>query len=465
MLATFGICAAVTAQAQGPDQAAAMAAVRTLTVHPAIEPTPALKYRLLPTFYERKPGNAATLYKTAALLLVEHRDATLMDKIAKWNATPLAELPQEEVAAALAQFTDVLHYVELGAWRERCEWDWPLEDGGNMLLPDMQSYRNIARVLVLRARLQVLKRDYAGAMRTLETGFSFAAHVGHGPVLINDLVGIYITNLLLDATEDFVQAPDAPSLYWALSALPSPFVDIGPAMEFELGGMCWAPDELKHPEAACLSPAGWADIFGHQLAESGGSGGDGLARGVFGLSPLALALVTYTDAKQHLIGKGEAPDRVEAMPVFQVVAIYLRDGWRVSADEALKWWWYTPYPQARTDLGRIDRVFTEAGTKKYGWLVGLLMPALGRARFVAMMPDRRIAALRAVEAIRLHAAATGGSLPARLEDVRQAPIPLNPMTGEPFAYELQGNRAILSAPAERWDGPDTQVNYEIEIAK
>jgi hypothetical protein len=153
------------------------------------------------------------------------------------------------------------------------------------------------------------------------------------------------------------------------------------------------------------------------------------------------------------------------MPVFQVVAIYLRDGWRVSADEALKWWWYTPYPQARTDLGRIDRVFTEAGTKKYGWLVGLLMPALGRARFVAMMPDRRIAALRAVEAIRLHAAATGGSLPARLEDVRQAPIPLNPMTGEPFAYELQGNRAILSAPAERWDGPDTQVNYEIEIAK
>src|SRR5213593_2791887 len=36
-----------------------------LTVHPAAEPTPALKYRLLPEVRELTPGNAAVLYYRA----------------------------------------------------------------------------------------------------------------------------------------------------------------------------------------------------------------------------------------------------------------------------------------------------------------------------------------------------------------------------------------------------------------
>jgi len=464
MLVTVGICAAVTAQAQGPDQAAVIAPGRVLTVHPAVEPTPAFKYRLLPTSYERKPGNAATLYKTAALLLAQLQDAPLMDKIATWDTTPLAELPQEEVAAALSQFTNALHYVELGAWRERCEWDWPLEDGAAMLLPDLSSYRTITRVLVLKARLQVLKHDYSGAIQTLETGFAFAAHVGRGPVLINGLVGIAMATVLLDAAEDLIQAPDAPSLYWALTALPSPLINLDEAAEFELGWMCWAPNELKHPEETCLSPAGWVNVFDRLYGTVGPGGQVAEPGAVPGLAAGGFALVTYTEAKLHLIEQGQAAEVVEAMPVLQVVAIYLRDGWRLRADEGLKWW-YTPCPQALADPGRIDQIAAEARNSKDGWLVGFLMPALGGARLAPVFLERRIAALRAVEAIRLYAATTGGRLPARLEDVRQAPIPLNPMRGEPFAYAVQGNQAILSAPAERREAPERQVRYEIEIAK
>jgi len=33
-----------------------------ITLYPAAEPTPALKYRLLPKFIDRKPGNAAVFY-------------------------------------------------------------------------------------------------------------------------------------------------------------------------------------------------------------------------------------------------------------------------------------------------------------------------------------------------------------------------------------------------------------------
>jgi hypothetical protein len=95
------------------------------------------------------------------------------------------------------------------------------------------------------------------------------------------------------------------------------------------------------------------------------------------------------------------------------------------------------------------------------------MPALGNARFGQVKLDRQIAALRTVEAIRLYAGAAGGRLPARLEEVQQVPVPLNPMTGEPFTYELQADRAVLSAPLESDDRrmPEKAVRYEIQIAK
>ena len=55
-------------------------------------------------------------------------------------------------------------------------------------------------------------------------------------------------------------------------------------------------------------------------------------------------------------------------------------------------------------------------------------------------------ALQCIEAIRLYAAAHAGKLPARLEDITEAPAPLDPATGHPFIYEVVGDSATLSAP-------------------
>lgn len=454
VLAFLAACLCATATAQEQEQVA----VRRLAVRPAAEPVPAMRYRLMPTFHEREPGNAATVLKTAALMLVEHRDKEALDKVAKWGGMPLEQLPREEVQSVLSQFADVLRYVELGAWRERCDWDWPLQEGAAMLLPDLAAYRNMARLLALKARMQILEHDYDGAIHTLETGFAFASHVAEGRILINGLVGSAIASLMLDATGDLMQAPDAPSLYWALTALPRPLVDLRQAIEFELTGMAFWPKELRKPEQMYLSPRQWAEVFrslGNLVGEGSRSGS---------LSPTAIALVTYTDAKRHLLEKGRPPEELEAMPVLQVVAIYLRDGWRLRADEALKWW-YAPYPQARAGLDAIERVVAEARKDKSGWLVALLMPALQRARFHQMRFERRIAGLRAVEAMRVHAGVTGAGLPARLEEIERVPVPLNPMRGEPFEYELRDGRAVLSAPLEPDGRPEDAFRYEIELVR
>ena len=42
----------------------------------------------------------------------------------------------------------------------------------------------------------------------------------------------------------------------------------------------------------------------------------------------------------------------------------------------------------------------------------------------------------------MHAAATG-KLPATLDEVRVVPIPLDPATGGPFSYKLEGETATL----------------------
>jgi hypothetical protein len=54
--------------------------------------------------------------------------------------------------------------------------------------------------------------------------------------------------------------------------------------------------------------------------------------------------------------------------------------------------------------------------------------------------------LRTVELLRLHAASTG-SLPATLEEIRVAPIPENPETGRPFVYVLKDGVGIITAIA------------------
>jgi hypothetical protein len=60
------------------------------------------------------------------------------------------------------------------------------------------------------------------------------------------------------------------------------------------------------------------------------------------------------------------------------------------------------------------------------------------------LADRQLAALTAVEALRSYASANGGRLPARLDEVKETPVPLNPATGAPFEYQVDGEAATLS---------------------
>ena len=72
--------------------------------------------------------------------------------------------------------------------------------------------------------------------------------------------------------------------------------------------------------------------------------------------------------------------------------------------------------------------------------------------------------LQVVEALRLHAASEG-KLPSHLEDIHAVPIPVDPVTGRPFEYKLEANRAVLYAPAPAGEAVNDRnaIRYELTL--
>src|SRR5262249_62142375 len=54
----------------------------------------------------------------------------------------------------------------------------------------------------------------------------------------------------------------------------------------------------------------------------------------------------------------------------------------------------------------------------------------------------------------------GAKPPAGLANLREVPVPMDPMTGQAFAYVLNGDRATLAAAAPP-DMPTEQLRYEL----
>jgi hypothetical protein len=75
----------------------------------------------------------------------------------------------------------------------------------------------------------------------------------------------------------------------------------------------------------------------------------------------------------------------------------------------------------------------------------MLMPATISVKRAEIRGPRQFAVLQVAEAIRMHAATTG-ELPGKLNDISVVPVPVNPVTREPFPYRLTEAGAVLEMP-------------------
>jgi hypothetical protein len=96
----------------------------------------------------------------------------------------------------------------------------------------------------------------------------------------------------------------------------------------------------------------------------------------------------------------------------------------------------------------------------------LLVPITQGARRAQGRVDQRIALLRHIEALRLHAAEQNGVLPAKLSDIA-VPLPVDPFTGKPFRYELVGDTAHVrgTPPPGQENVPVFNIHFEVTMKK
>jgi hypothetical protein len=94
-----------------------------------------------------------------------------------------------------------------------------------------------------------------------------------------------------------------------------------------------------------------------------------------------------------------------------------------------------------------------------------LIPSVHRACLTAVKLDRRVAALQTVEALRNYAAAHGGALPARLEELSETPAADDPSTGKPFVYRVAGNQVTLESPAPPGERAADAMRVEVTFVR
>ncbi len=220
------LLAAVLLAAAPPNSRADEAAVR-FTVRPMPAPKPALRYQLLPESAELNPGNAAQGY---LLCFMEQRNfffgKEAVAERARFLAMPLAELPAGQLKGYGGA---ALRHADWAARLDAVDWQYLQSSrGGDMgdVPGELGQLQVLAAALQVRFRAEVAGRRFDDAIRTAKTLFALSRHLGEHGTEVANLVGLWVAHLTLGGLEEMVQQPGSPNLYWALTDLPCPPVDL-----------------------------------------------------------------------------------------------------------------------------------------------------------------------------------------------------------------------------------------------
>ena len=253
--------------------------------------------------------------------------------------------------------------------------------------------------------------------------------------------------------------------------MPDPFIGLDRAIEGERTLF-----ERMLPGLRDLDGPPWSVERGRRFADelttafNGLSGDPSLDRWTSRLGLAALVAKAYPAAKESLIAAGRPRAEVEAMPTIQVVGLVAFRRYRQLSDDLYKWM-PLPYWQAQQGIDAdFDELRSNSPDEKLAdpgvALFLLLQPALKSVQVARVRCDRRFAAYRCVESVRLYADAHDGQFPPSLEAIAEAPAPLDPATNEPFGYEVDGETATLTAPTIPGgpDHPTSRIHYVLRLA-
>jgi hypothetical protein len=320
--------------------------------------------------------------------------------------------------------------------------------------------RTFARFLAAKARLHIAEGEFDEAIDTLQIGYAVGRDAAKGQTLVHGLVGIAISSVMSRQVLDLMRQPGAPNLYWALTSLPRPLISVRSGFEAEMYAVDLTFPQLRDLDDPTRSPEYWRDTLQALWKNLMGlASGPDMER-----SPATMAVLAikgYPMAKKALVERGRSPEKVEAMPVPQVVLLYTKQTYEELRDDVFKWF-YVPYWEAKAGGDQAEKNLHRAAVEQREIvpLASLLLPGIRSVQSAIARNDREIAVLRTIEALRMYAAVHDGRLPEKLSGL-SVPVPIDPLTGQPFDYELRDDTAVIKGPPL----PGLVLNLEIKVAR
>lgn len=442
-----------------------------VTISPAAVPKAALENPLLPPRLKTIRGNAALLYLRAAAMVgnLKAENAEFRKKLSQYLDPPLKDFPVEDARKDVAAFESALGELRLGARRRQCEWQLPVEESGTqlyyVLLPEMQSLRDLARVLAVRIRIELHDGRIDDAIDSLQTGYAMGRQIADAPFLINALVGVAVIEVMSERVLELAQLGNSPNLYWSLTALPRPLVDMRQSLEFESESTMLVFPELANAdsvtgEASRIDFENFVNRFEKLAVDSTNTTGP-----EYQLRKRLVEMLKDEAAMEdvHAFLKSEggySDEAIKKMVPPQAVMIRerilytrLRDGIFIHS--------FLRFDQAQAGFDAWGDKYRQLKKEGKGLpLVALLLPGIDQACGVRARLQRRIVQLRIIEALRAYAVANNGKLPESLSNL-SLPISNNPVDGKPFEYSLKDGEATLRTD----DGTRFQIQCRIRIGQ
>jgi hypothetical protein len=391
------------------DAVGAEPKIKIISISRASEPVPALGNRLFPLESELNPGDAAPIYLRLAAGVTADAMSELEAKPKAWLELLFDQFPAKEATSFLDGWRGKLAQLEYGAHRQTCSWNYTISEEREHIvdleLADAQRMRTWSKLLALQARVEISERHFATAATAIETGMSFSRHVGDGPFFINALIGNASASFMLDQVDDLISQPGAPSLYWSLTALPRPLIGLRKSMAQEYK-LCerLLPEmtDLERPSTGAEWAARLASFHGrilkiratYRMTMKGYEGTDfkdNLAEFREWVLPEAKA---YVEARKGKLAAGNDDE---------MILKFYGGSYRDLYDEVYKAG-YLPFFEAEAIYDRGEKKLMSAKNGPLRFFAEMIAAVDAVHRAGAML-DRKVALLRVVEALRLHAGA------------------------------------------------------------
>ena len=339
--------------------------------------------------------NAAPLYQQAIAAL--DADLTLKEEHSPLTMATTIDVASSGVIDLLARHAATLDLIRRAADRDTCRYqrDWT-RPSYEMLLPELQSLRNVARLLVLDARREAADGNAADALHDVARIQRIGRHAASEPILISNLVGIAIDTMALETLAQVLPTLRKSDLATLDSSDIRDLVTTPPAMASHFYG----------EEAFGLSV--FADVSDNQLS-----------------------VPTLTDL---LINGQPQPSTLRMLPLSLLYRVFFLPadlaGYRsIMAQYQAAASRTEPYPDLTK---RIDTIETQTRDRSPGILTSMVVPALGavfKAQTRSVAHHRAATALVAATKERLET----GAVPETFDELAAQLVP--PASRDPFTAD------------------------------